>query len=371
MKIARAVIENFRHIERLELDFTDSLGRVRDVSLIVGPNMSGKTTILDALAVAIGKSTGQRYTRPGFIFSPRTIVRRGALHATVTCEVRFSPEEIDTTRKLFELTEDDRIVPNAEGVRVIWTFPPDPDDRKFHGSTIFEPPEGQTLFMGRRKVAQLVPTERVDFDWFKRVGGIVTFNQQRSMHESIEDSIWDTMRGTLPQSYSQGQKQQDSDVRAILLAMAIHSLVPTWPDEDVNLIDPFKLIQERYAQMCAPHKIIGAVRNELGETDLLFSDGTHEYGYEGLSSGEQMLLLFLAKMANNLFHQSVVLVDEIELHQHPIWQRRLLHLLPKIGENNQIIATTHSEYLREVMPRGAVLVLELGELIESLQPARE
>ena len=54
MKVTSALIENFRHIERLELDFTDSVGRVRDVSVIVGPNTSGKTTVLDALAIALG-----------------------------------------------------------------------------------------------------------------------------------------------------------------------------------------------------------------------------------------------------------------------------------------------------------------------------
>ena len=56
MKIARAVIENFRHIEKLELDFTDSLDRVRDLMLLVGPNACGKTTVLDALAAALGPS---------------------------------------------------------------------------------------------------------------------------------------------------------------------------------------------------------------------------------------------------------------------------------------------------------------------------
>jgi predicted ATP-dependent endonuclease of OLD family len=57
MKVAKVEIENFRHIEHLELDFTDSVGRVRDVSLIVGPNTSGKTTVLDAIALGLGVLT--------------------------------------------------------------------------------------------------------------------------------------------------------------------------------------------------------------------------------------------------------------------------------------------------------------------------
>jgi predicted ATP-dependent endonuclease of OLD family len=84
MKIAKAVIENFRHIERLELDFIDSLGRVRDVSVIVGPNTSGKTTVLDALAAGLGYVTEFPFVRPGFVLSPKDIVRRGQLQTKVT-----------------------------------------------------------------------------------------------------------------------------------------------------------------------------------------------------------------------------------------------------------------------------------------------
>ena len=63
MKIVRAVIENFRHIEKLELDFTDSLDRVRDLTLLVGPNACGKTTVLNALAAALGPSC-PRWEKP-------------------------------------------------------------------------------------------------------------------------------------------------------------------------------------------------------------------------------------------------------------------------------------------------------------------
>src|SRR5437764_4653917 len=105
MKLAKVQIENFRHLggrgKPFELDFTDALGRVRAFTLLVGPNTSGKTTILDALAAALGPSLGMPTLRPDFKLSPRTVVRRGALHAKVTCWLRFSPEEIAATRDIF------------------------------------------------------------------------------------------------------------------------------------------------------------------------------------------------------------------------------------------------------------------------------
>src|SRR6266700_2300001 len=76
VKLAKLRLENFRHLgdsqHPLELDFTDALGRVRDFTLLVGPNTSGKTTILDAIAAALAPGLGMPTLRPGFNLSPRT-----------------------------------------------------------------------------------------------------------------------------------------------------------------------------------------------------------------------------------------------------------------------------------------------------------
>ncbi|MCX6032840.1 MAG: AAA family ATPase [Chloroflexi bacterium] len=357
MKVVSALIENFRHIEQLELDFTDSVGRVRDVSVIVGPNTSGKTTVLDALAIGLGQPTELPYSRPDFVLTPR-VVRRGALQTRVTCKVRFSPEEIAATRELYALSEEDQKIPDVDEVSVSWEYPYLRDRQKYpRGYARFDPYQAWRLFKGRVKVARLLPTSRVDWSWFERVGGVFTFDQQRTgMGKVIPRDIWDIIHengnGVNP------DERRTADPRTILLALAVQSLVPS---VDKRQLDQFKRIQERYAEICAPHRIERVERDELEQMQLVFTDGTYEYRYDGLSSGEQMLLLFLIRMVTEHVHQSIVLVDEVELHQHPLWQRKLLYLLPRIGQNNQIIATTHSAYLRDALPREAIL-RDLGEL---------
>jgi energy-coupling factor transporter ATP-binding protein EcfA2 len=365
MKIARAVIENFRHIERLELDFTDSIDRVRPVALLVGPNTSGKTTILDALGASIKPSTGLTYDRPGFALSPRAVVRRGASYAKVICWIRFSAEEIATVRELFNLAGESYGIPDTDEVRVTWTYP-DPYNQSQIGLTEYEPQLSWPLFRGREKVARLLSSGQVSWDWFGRVGGIITFDQQRmGWDQTGLREVWQILQVSMPQPVAEVMEQVVSDPRALLWVMGMLSYVPLAPGVDEDWINPFKVIQERYAQVCAPRELKGVVRDEIG-TDLLFSDGSYEYGYNGLSSGEQMFLLFFIRMVFGNYNNSIILVDEIELHQHPIWQRRLLHLLPEIGKNNQIIATTHSQYVRDVMPQEAVF--NLGNLVESPQP---
>jgi hypothetical protein len=360
MKVASAVIENFRHIERLELDFTDSVGRVRDVSVIVGPNTSGKTTVLDALAMGLSYITGFSYSRPGFALTPRTIVRRGALQARVTYRLQFSPEEIDTTRRLYKLSEEEQPIPDIEKAVITWEYPA-LDRQKYPSGYIHcDPYEAWHLFKGRIKVAQLLSTGRVDWSWFRRVGGVFTFDQQRTgMGKTIPADIWNIIYGG---SESIPEDRRTTDPRVILLGLAVQSQFPSVNDRQ---FDQFKHIQEEYTRICAPHRIQGVVRDELEQMELIFTDGTYEYRYDGLSSGEQMLLLFLIRMVTEHVHQSIVLVDEIELHQHPLWQRKLLYLLPRIGQNNQIIATTHSPYLRDALPPEAIIDLgELGDLAE-------
>lgn len=362
MKIAKAIIENFRHIERLELDFTDSLGRVRDVSVIVGPNTSGKTTVLDALAAGLGYITEFHYIRPGFTLTPRDIVRRGQLQAKVTYHIHFSQDEIDATRELFRLSEEKAVVPELTEIELLWKYP-DLKGTLPRGWTRAEPEPGSSwrLFKGRNKAARLLATGRVDPSWFERVGGIFTFDQQRTgMGKTIRRDIWEIMRGNGVEG--EDGERYTTDPKQILLSLAIDSLIPSINQQP----DQFKRIREHYARICAPHEIKGAVRDELNQYDLIFTNGLYEYRYGGLSSGEQMLLLFLIRMVTEYINQSIVLIDEIELHQHPLWQRKLLYLLPKIGRNNQIIVTTHSAHLRDVIPREAVIDLgHLGDTIKA------
>ncbi len=45
---------------------------------------------------------------------------------------------------------------------------------------------------------------------------------------------------------------------------------------------------------------------------------------------------------NPLHGDGVVLIDEVDLHLHPKWQRRLIHQFTETFPNCQFILTTHS-----------------------------
>jgi predicted ATPase len=361
MKIAKIQIENFRHLggegQPLVLDFTDSLGRVRDLTLLVGPNTCGKTTILDAIAASMGPTLQMPTLRAHFRRTPRTIVRRGALHARITCSLRFTPEEIAATRDLFELAQRPEQVPDSSEVELTWQYP-DPTAQSSHGRSMCKPSLGWTLLKGRFHAARLLSTGRAGWSWFSRVGGVFTFDQQRTgFGKTVSRRVWSIIHGS-GDPPAGSEERKTSDPRTILLDLAVRSLVPPL---DHARRDEFRRIQEKYAHVCAPHRIVGPIRDdEMERLDLRFSDGQNEYAYDGLSSGEQMVLLLLIRFVAEQMHQSIVLIDEMELNQHPIWQRKLLHLIPRMGDGNQIIATTHSPYLRDAVRPEAVI--DLGAL---------
>lgn len=375
MKLAKLQIENFRHLGPREkpfvLDLTDELGRVRDFTLLVGPNTSGKTTILDAIAAALEPAIGLPALRPGFRFEPRLIVRPGELRAKVTCWLQFTSEEIAATQEIRSLANK-RHPPEAREVKVIWTYPGQTENGGVirgnqplagRGSLSYEPHLSDLLLTARDNAARLIATGRADWSWFRKVGGLFTFDQDRTgQAKTISRQIWNIIHGTA-EAAKENPELRTTDPRTILIELALQALVPRI---NGKIADEFRLIQERYASICTPRKIIGPFRNELGDFDIQFHDGENDYTYDGLSSGEKNVLLLLIRFVAERIHQSIVLIDELELNQHPIWQARLVHWVQRMGDGNQIIATTHSDYLRGVVsPRAVIELGELGEVREA------
>lgn len=81
--------------------------------------------------------------------------------------------------------------------------------------------------------------------------------------------------------------------------------------------------------------------------------GNKEIRVDLLSDGEKCTLALFGDLArriaianpdrnNPLEGVGVVLIDEIELHMHPSWQRRVLGVLKEVFPNIQFIITTHS-----------------------------
>lgn len=102
---------------------------------------------------------------------------------------------------------------------------------------------------------------------------------------------------------------------------------------------------------------------------ILFSEGKNLLKLESLSDGYQNMaawvgdLLFrLTEIFNDykspLKARGVLLIDEIDLHLHPKWQRKLLDFINTKLPNMQVIATTHSPLTAQQANEGELFALK-------------
>ena len=99
-----------------------------------------------------------------------------------------------------------------------------------------------------------------------------------------------------------------------------------------------------------------------------------------LSDGEKCLLAMVGDLARRLAianpgldkpleGSGVVLIDEIELHLHPKWQREIIPALTITFPNCQFIVTTHSpQVVSHVKPEGVYILKATPNGIIALQP---
>lgn len=112
---------------------------------------------------------------------------------------------------------------------------------------------------------------------------------------------------------------------------------------------------------------------------------TGPLGLNQLSDGEQRLFSLFVDIARQLSLRSphneigageaIVLIDEIDVHLHPKWQRKIVPALEDLFRGCQFIATTHSPFVIQATNRGKIIsigqqgqttLLEDGNSIEDI-----
>lgn len=88
--------------------------------------------------------------------------------------------------------------------------------------------------------------------------------------------------------------------------------------------------------------------------------------FRDLSLGQKSFMILFLDILMNIFLKSkkisskqsgIILIDEIENHLHPSWQRKIFPTLKKAFPNIQIIATTHSPFVVQTVPKSEIYVL--------------
>ncbi len=100
-----------------------------------------------------------------------------------------------------------------------------------------------------------------------------------------------------------------------------------------------------------------------------------------LSDGEKCLMALVGDIArrmamanpvrgNPLEGESIILIDEIDLHLHPMWQRMIIPKLTAVFPNCQFLISTHSPHvITHVQPENLFLLSMTSEGLQAARPS--
>ena len=336
MKLHSLEIENFRAINHLEIDFTDELSRPRLMTLIVGLNGSGKTSIFDAIDTFVKTAENRRNPelREGLLLNPQQIVRGRGQTAKIEFEYSFDNDEGEAIIDIYSRMEIEWFlrrlqlgnnVPIQDSLKVTWSFP-----SRNHTDNFDTVPERQNLInvVGARGIAKRsISRNLFTGSIFNKIGGVCYLDQRRSLrlassfnNDNIENNL------------------EHGDVLTWLYHYYKRDL--TWNNEKFGE-SYWARVQRLFNKICYPAEFIGLESGPDSDTLILRKNG-FDYDLYQMSSGEHQILRILVGLASATAKNSIVLIDEIELNLHPAWQKRLIRALRDDTDNNQYIFTTHS-----------------------------
>jgi predicted ATP-binding protein involved in virulence len=324
MIINKLNISNFRSKAALQIQLGSKL------TLLVGENGSGKTSILDAIALCLGAVLTHLPKVSGISFKKNDLRQVNNHFAPYTRVGIETTEGIvwDRTERRDKSLKTANEIPTAVGLLKLRKYLDEQIINPFNEGKDFQLPVYS--YYGVSRALLEVPLRRRSFP------------KTHQRFEALENSLNAVTRfkSAFVWFYNKENEEQrkqrelkNFDYRLPELETVRRAITTMFPD------------------ITEPHIMLNPLRFAVkigGETmDITqLSDG-----YKTLLS----LVIDLASrmalanpdMINPLQAQAIVLIDEIDLHLHPEWQRRVVGDLTTVFSNTQFILTTHSPYIVE------------------------
>jgi predicted ATP-binding protein involved in virulence len=315
MFLKRIALTNVRSIENLEILFKAEDGKIRKWTLVLGENGSGKSSILRSVALVVAGSA----PLTELLDRPDTWIRQGASECHIEADL---------------VTAD-----------------------------------GQE--------------RQVSLHWARGENIREIFEKNRAAMDQLDAALSHTNRNYFTIGYGATRRlagKKSASVRSEVFSHPRSQCVSTLFSNDavLNPIDTWAMdLEYRRSEQG-----LQIVRNALGDLlpgvslsridrenrELLFHTQDGELPLDQLSEGYQNMSGWCGDLLHRitstyqdyeqpLAARGLLLLDEIDLHLHPVWQRILRQFLDEKLPNFQIIATTHSPLTAQQSGEGELYFL--------------
>lgn len=340
MRIDRLTVRNFRCFAERTFQLTPSF------NLLVGENATGKTAVLEALSVAIGslflgiRGYGERHLRHDdarlqlFQHGTGEFTFDAAYPVEVEAVGEVDGQAAEWKRTLVSPTGRT----TSYGASSIKNAARKLDDAVRGGASATLPiiayyGTGRLWLQPRDRAPSAVKPSKIELSRFE------------GYRDAIDPrcSPRDLVRWIERQDYAAYQERRESDLYRIVKGAM------------VTMVEHAREL--RY----------DAKRQEV----VLLFDDRDTQPFDNLSDGQRNILALAGDIAMRMARLNphlgeraleetpgVVLIDEIDLHLHPTWQRHLTEDLRTLFPRVQFVATTHSPFIIQTMREGETIILD-------------
>lgn len=337
MKLEQIDIKNFRGIEQDTFFFNPQF------TALIGDNGAGKTTILDAVAFAIGT-----------IFLGMDGVSTHALKVTDKRRKMVSPNSIE-----FQLPLRIELKHTFDENFFTWGRETD----KANGGSTSQKEANELISKAKELIKKVRNGENVNLPLIAYYGvGRLTDDLYERNKGSRTGSRLDGYKGALdPRTMQHKALEWMKKTQEVILQQ--------YQEEEKNtdkvLLDAF--IQVLSEMIPGWNKI----QYNLKHNDVIgyFDDKGWQY-LSTLSSGYKAIVKLAMDIAYRAITlnphlkenaikttKGIVLIDELDMHLHPIWQRTVVENLKNAFPNIQFITTTHSPFIVQSLKANEIINL--------------